>query len=169
VLVDYSDQRGHSPVLPLQVRIDALARRVAFFCRELNLCTIEASFQERFVLESWLLLIYFDFIMRFRTFKTLHMVVRRHKVKSCSAMSRVSGEQLCRAVDIACVFYFKNVLCLQRSAATTLLLRRHGHKAEMVIGAGMFPPSFHAWVEIDNAVVNDKPYMSDIYQVLERC
>jgi prolyl oligopeptidase len=37
VLVDYSSERGHSPVLPLQIRIDALARRIAFLCRELNL------------------------------------------------------------------------------------------------------------------------------------
>lgn len=39
VLVDYSEYRGHSPVLPLCVRIEALARRIAFLCRELNLPT----------------------------------------------------------------------------------------------------------------------------------
>jgi prolyl oligopeptidase len=37
VLIDYSNERGHSPVLPLNVRIDALARRIAFLCRELNI------------------------------------------------------------------------------------------------------------------------------------
>src|SRR5260370_10432742 len=37
VLVDYSSERGHSPVLPLSVRIDALARRLAFFVRELGI------------------------------------------------------------------------------------------------------------------------------------
>jgi len=37
VIVDYSEERGHSPVLPLSVRIDALARRIAFLCHELNL------------------------------------------------------------------------------------------------------------------------------------
>jgi prolyl oligopeptidase len=37
VLVDYSPERGHSPVLPLSVRIQALARRIAFLCRELNM------------------------------------------------------------------------------------------------------------------------------------
>jgi prolyl oligopeptidase len=36
VLVDYSFERGHSPALPLSIRIDALARRVAFLCHELN-------------------------------------------------------------------------------------------------------------------------------------
>jgi hypothetical protein len=61
------------------------------------------------------------------------------------------------------------VLCLQRSAATTVLMRRHGLGAEMVIGAQMIPYAFHAWVEINHVVVNDRPYMLDIYQVLERC
>jgi prolyl oligopeptidase len=37
ILVDYSAERGHSPVLPLSVRIDALALRLAFLCRELRL------------------------------------------------------------------------------------------------------------------------------------
>jgi prolyl oligopeptidase len=36
VLVDYSSERGHSPVLPLSVRVAALARRIGFLCRELN-------------------------------------------------------------------------------------------------------------------------------------
>lgn len=34
VIVDYSTERGHSPVLPLSERIAALARRIAFLCRE---------------------------------------------------------------------------------------------------------------------------------------
>lgn len=37
VLVDYSAERGHSPVMPLSVRIDALARRIAFLCAELGI------------------------------------------------------------------------------------------------------------------------------------
>jgi prolyl oligopeptidase len=37
VVVDYSEQRGHSPVLPLSVRVDALTRRIAFLCREMNI------------------------------------------------------------------------------------------------------------------------------------
>jgi prolyl oligopeptidase len=37
VVVDYSEQRGHSPVLPLSVRVDALTRRIVFLCREMNI------------------------------------------------------------------------------------------------------------------------------------
>lgn len=37
IVVDYSTERGHSAVLPLSVRIDALTRRITFLCRELRI------------------------------------------------------------------------------------------------------------------------------------
>ena len=37
ILVDYSAERGHSPVMPLSVRIESLARRIAFLCKELGI------------------------------------------------------------------------------------------------------------------------------------
>jgi hypothetical protein len=39
----------------------------------------------------------------------------------------------------------------------------------MVTGAQILPFESHAWVEIGGVVVNDKPYMHEIYQVFERC
>jgi prolyl oligopeptidase len=36
VLLDYNQWRGHSPVLPLSTRIDALTDRLAFFCDQLG-------------------------------------------------------------------------------------------------------------------------------------
>ena len=82
---------------------------------------------------------------------------------------KVSVEQVCHAIDIAAAFYFKQTLCLQRSAAAACLLRRHGFAAELVIGVQQVPFLAHAWVELDGLVVNDKPYMSDMYSVLTRC
>jgi prolyl oligopeptidase len=41
ILVDYSVERGHTPALPLSVRIDALARRVAFLCHELKITVLD--------------------------------------------------------------------------------------------------------------------------------
>lgn len=119
-------------------------------------------------LKSWALLLYFEFIMRFRGFKQLHDVVLNQKVIPRPHDQRPSDKELCRAVDLACAFYFKQVLCLQRSAATTLLLRRYGWDAEMVIGVHVLPFKSHAWVEIRGSVVNDRPYMLEMYQVLER-
>jgi hypothetical protein len=72
-------------------------------------------------------------------------------------------------MDLACVFYWKKVLCLQRSAATARLLRRYGIPANLIIGAKQMPFRAHAWVELDGSVVNDKAYVRDIYLVLDRC
>jgi hypothetical protein len=123
---------------------------------------------KRMVLEGWLLLLYFDCVMCFREFRRLHEIVREQKASSTRTTS-LTGEQLCHAVDLACVFYFKPVLCLQRSAATAVLMRRYGWHSEMVLGAQMLPFMSHAWVEVDGLVVNDKPYIGEIFQVLERC
>lgn len=124
---------------------------------------------KRLVLESWLLLLYFDWIIRRGEFRELHRLVADEPVRSTTSARLAPYKDLCRAMDYACVLYFKRVLCLQRSAATTILLRRHGWNAEMVIGAQVLPFKSHAWCEVNGAVVNDRPYMQDIYEVLERC
>ena len=123
---------------------------------------------KRLVIESWLLLFYFDCIVHLSDFKRLHRIVRERNVDPASKTEETC-EQLCHAVDWACVFYFRRVLCLQRSAATAVLLRRHGWRAQMVLGVQLLPFLSHAWVEVEGRVVNDKPYMSEIFQVLERC
>lgn len=121
-----------------------------------------------FVIEAWLLLFYFELAVRFRSFQVIRDTVQQQPVRPTNTASSVPSELLTRAMDYACVFYFKKVQCFQRSAATTLLLRRHGLNAEMVTGVQIIPYNAHAWVEIHGDVVNDKPYMHDIYQVLER-
>ena len=122
---------------------------------------------KRLFIESWLLLLYFDLLMRFRGFDGVHAAVRAQTVQPAAA--RNESASICRVVDFACVFYFKRILCLQRSAATAVLLRRQGWSAEMVIGAQLVPFQSHAWVEIEGKVVNDKPYIQEIFQVLDRC
>jgi hypothetical protein len=120
------------------------------------------------VLESWILLLRFEWIMRSCGFNGIYSIVREQPLHP-AATCLVTQEDLCHAIDYACVLYFKRVLCLQRSAATTVLLRRHGWRAEMVIGAQLLPFRSHAWCEINGVVINDKPYTQDIYAVFERC
>ncbi len=69
----------------------------------------------------------------------------------------------------ACIWYPKQVLCLQRSAVAVTMLRRYGIPAEMVIGAQRLPLKAHAWVEVGGRVVNDKPEVQSDYLVMERC
>jgi hypothetical protein len=123
----------------------------------------------RLLLEAYLLLLRLEWEMRLGDLQSLHNIVRGRKGAKARWRSSASLDALNHAIDLACVFYFKQVLCLQRSAATTLLLRRHGYAAEMVLGAQLVPFKSHAWVEVDAQVVNDKPYVRDIYEELERC
>jgi hypothetical protein len=82
---------------------------------------------------------------------------------------QIWAQQICAEMDLACIWYPKQVLCLQRSAATTCLLKQYGIRAQMVIGTQQTPFKSHAWVELDGQVVNDKPYTSEMYSILERC
>src|SRR5271169_625594 len=100
-----------------------------------------------------------------RAFPAIYDRVRRIPVAS-RPRNTLGCKEICHAVDLAAVLYFRNVLCLQRSAATACLLKRYGFPAQLVIGVQQMPFAAHAWVELDGAIVNDKPYMSDIYSVL---
>jgi Transglutaminase-like superfamily len=120
------------------------------------------------VLRAYLRLIQFELILARENFKALHEKVRAYPIREVSAP--VNGvEQICAAIDMACIWYWKQVLCLQRSAATACLLRRYGLPAHMMIGAQQMPFKTHAWVEVDSQVVNDRAYMREIYAVLDRC
>jgi hypothetical protein len=124
---------------------------------------------KRYVIEGWIILLRLEWVIRLHGLNKMHQIVRQQPVVEARSSDIPPHALLCRAVDYACVLYFRHVLCLQHSCATTLLLRRHGCKAEMVIGAQIVPLASHAWVEVEGAVVNDKPYVREIYQVLERC
>ena len=120
------------------------------------------------VLRAYLQLIHFDMYLARGNFAALYEKVRQYPAgKQTPAPDAV--ERICSAMDMASIWYWKEALCLQRSAATACLLKKYGVPAQMVIGAQQMPFKAHAWVEVDGRVVNDKPYMLDIYQVLERC
>jgi hypothetical protein len=61
------------------------------------------------VVESWLLLLYFDWIMHFRGFPRIHALVRAQELRPTSELQE-SNRELSHAVDLASVFYFKPVL-----------------------------------------------------------
>jgi Transglutaminase-like superfamily len=122
----------------------------------------------KFVLESYSLLLWLEVMMGLRNLGAICGLVRTNLLPRKPSHRGPPCSQLCRAMDLACVLYPKRVLCLQRSAATTVLLRRHGIAAEMVIGARVLPFRSHSWVEVDRVVVNDKPYMGEIYSPIER-
>jgi hypothetical protein len=119
-------------------------------------------------IRAYLALIRADLQLTCRGFAAVHRAVKNFALNGNRAET-ATPEAVCGAVDVACAFYFKEVLCLQRSAATTCLLRRSGIPAEMVIGVQQWPFRAHAWVEVKGRIANDRPYIADIYGVLDRC
>jgi len=113
-------------------------------------------------------LILFDLYLARGNFAALY-----NKVRNCPVQTKncfpPAVEQVCYAVDLASIWYWKEARCLQRSAATACLLKQYGVRAQMVIGAQQLPFKAHAWVEVDGRVVNDKPYMREMYGVLDQC
>ncbi|HEX3701857.1 MAG TPA: lasso peptide biosynthesis B2 protein [Vicinamibacterales bacterium] len=115
---------------------------------------------------AWIALIVFDLAVQCG-FVHVHGWLIRCRLAPPERMP-LTAEEIVWAVDEACVWYIKRVACLQRSAIATWLLRRHGLRAELVIGCRPLPFESHAWVEIDGQVVNDRPQYQKHFTVLDR-
>jgi hypothetical protein len=120
------------------------------------------------VLRAYLALVRFEIVLARGNFADLYRAVRRSPCLPQAYNAEIIPH-ICFAVDLACIWYWKEVLCLQRSAALTCLLKRFGVPAQMVIGTQHMPFKSHAWVEVDGRVINDKPYVSEFFAVLDRC
>lgn len=110
----------------------------------------------------------FDVLRLGHNFSRMHRFVSGRRVSDQVAAADVVY-RVCQAVDYACVWYPKRVLCLQRSAVTTCLLRGCGVNAQMVMGAQRVPFKAHAWTEVDGRAVNERRDVQKIYGVWERC
>jgi hypothetical protein len=120
------------------------------------------------ILKAYWQLIHFDFYLARGNFSALYELVRNRPLgKQVPRPDAI--ERVCSAMDMACICYWKEVLCLQRSAATASLLKDYGVPAQMIIGVQQMPFKAHAWVEVTGRVVNDKPYTTEMYAVLDRC
>ncbi len=120
------------------------------------------------VVRAYLKLILFDLYLARGNFAALYDKVRKYPCRK-GAPAPGAIQRICFAVDMACIWYWKEALCLQRSAATACLLKQYGVPAQMVLGTQQMPFRAHAWVEVDGQVVNDKPYTPEMYAVLDRC
>jgi hypothetical protein len=119
------------------------------------------------VLKAYLKLMHFDLYLARGNFAALYDKVSNYPVGKMTHDPEIV-ECICSAVDMACIWYWKEAFCLQRSAATSCLLKNHGIFAQLVIGAQQLPFKAHAWVEVDGRVVNDKQYVAEMYAVLNR-
>jgi hypothetical protein len=98
----------------------------------------------------------------------------RRRLASCPTAKLTNSDknkrqaQIVAAVDWAIVYYTHEVLCLQRCAVITWLLRKRGIPAQMIIGYQPTPVKAHAWVEVDRAVVSDTSSVIAPYLEMER-
>jgi hypothetical protein len=119
------------------------------------------------VLRAFKELIFYDVLTKCGGFKRVRSYVVRTSRKELEAPTE-TVKRVVDAVDIASVFYYKRVMCLHRSFAAVRLMRKSGVKAELIIASRPLPFLSHAWVEVDNQIVNDKPGYKRKLQVLER-
>jgi len=117
-------------------------------------------------LRAYVLLLSFEPPLARRDFASIYRRVRDRAVRGRQA--NAACEQACRAVNLACVFYFREVQCLQRSAALVCLLRDLGIPSTLTLGAQRLPFKAHAWVEVQGRVVNASPSSVALYGVLDR-
>jgi len=117
------------------------------------------------VVRAWWELVAFDLIKAISGFQGIHSSLARQIVKS-KKLHKWTDTAICESVSLATCFYFRPVLCLQRSVAAAKLLRKHGVAARLVIGYRAAPFFSHAWVEVNGRVLNDSPAYKERLQVL---
>jgi hypothetical protein len=120
------------------------------------------------VFRAYLQLLRFESPLKRGNLAVLYEKVRTCKQKEASVLPG-DVERVCAAVTLACVFYWKQVLCLQRSATIACLLKRIGVPAHLVIGVQPLPFKAHAWVEVHDRVLSDEPEVCSAFEVLDRC
>ena len=120
------------------------------------------------IVRAYLLLLSFEWSIARRDFGKVHRRVRDRSLRATD-LRFPPFEPVCYAVNVACAVYFKQVQCLQRSAALVCLLRDCGVPASLVIGAQHIPFHGHAWVEVQGEIVNDHRASLEKYIVLDRC
>jgi|SRR5882762_1672400 len=112
-------------------------------------------------------LLAFDLFGLGRDFARLHRTVTKWPVAKKVASPEIEN-RACNAMNYACAWYPKHVLCLQRAAIATCLLRTCGVGAQMVLGAQKLPFKAHAWVEVDGCAINERSQVQEVYSVCDR-
>jgi hypothetical protein len=126
----------------------------------------------RFCRRAWLtaqalfVLVFVEVTLRTKGFNGIRTALTR--MRPGAADGRHAVADVCEAVDRACSLSMSSTLCLRRSVATALLLRRWGVPAELVLGVTPLAGKGHAWVQLENRVLNDRFFHPDEYLVVDR-
>jgi hypothetical protein len=78
----------------------------------------------------------------------------RHAPARVARRRGASQDEVTRAVNVACLLYWKRVWCLQRAVVVSRLLRLNGVPAQVKVGFRPSPLLLHAWVDVDGRSVD---------------
>ncbi len=111
-------------------------------------------------------LIRWDWNVRVRSFQRVYQSVRDYPVAACS-FAKDGIDEVVEALGAASIWYYKRVLCYQRSGCLVWMLRDRGVPAQLVIGAQQWPPRTHAWVTVNQQVIGDAEYRTTRFDVMD--
>lgn len=110
----------------------------------------------------------YDLLLKLTGFQQLYRSIHTWPLAKQTTLDTSDIATLCGTIDTARLWYPRKIQCLPFSAMTTCLLRCCGVDAKMVTGIQQDPFNGHAWVEVDQTVVNDKPRVQIDFNVLDR-
>ncbi len=119
-------------------------------------------------LDAYLRLLQHDLFMSRNGLANLYEHLRGIRLQHSKTVTG-SVQECTDALNYACAFYPRRILCLQRSSVLLGLLRRRGHNAQMMTGVQRMPFKAHAWVEISGVIVNDRLASRENFIVMEVC
>lgn len=117
------------------------------------------------VIRAWWELVRYDLVNAALGFSRITRQVAKQRVAMLTCPVETQA-LVCQAVSLAACFYYKPVLCLQRSVVAARLLKKCGIDGRLVIGYRASPFFSHAWVEVNGRVVNDSPAYKERLNVL---
>ncbi len=118
------------------------------------------------ILRALRCLLYWDWSVRVRSFDRVCEMVRQYPIRK-DVSHQLEIAQIANALASVSIWYFKRVLCYQRSCCLVWMLRDAGIAANLVIGAQQWPPRTHAWVTVGDEVVGDLPHRVKGFDVIE--
>jgi hypothetical protein len=118
------------------------------------------------VISAFVGLTWFDMLLCVTSMEKMCRTVKTWRVRKRLKEPNETINNVCNAVQQACIWFPHKAVCLQRAAITTCMLRSYGIDARMVIGIRPMPFLAHAWTEVNGAVVNERPQVKTFYQTL---
>lgn len=93
-------------------------------------------------------------------------LVQSYKRTDISVPKDQDIKKLSAAVDAAAVLYPQKTLCLAWAATFVILALQKNWDAKLCIGVQINPFYAHAWVEIDNEVINDDSQVAQVLSII---